>query len=83
MQIVQRTPTCSNDNGAKVNYQIVTGNSPGKLSDKVNVLIADGWIPNGGIAVGSEFVTMDVTVDLYCQAMTKAAVQQESGHDKA
>ncbi len=65
-----------------IEYTIVTEESPGALSAAVNVWIADGWLPLGGVSVSTHHAswenerkgyTESETVETYAQAMTRTA----------
>ena len=52
-------------------YEILDSNSLDKLVTMVNSYIADGWQPQGGIAVYSDNILGSSAETTYCQAMIK------------
>jgi hypothetical protein len=41
-------------------YQVVMALSPAQLTNEVNALINDGWVPTGGIAIVSTDIVREV-----------------------
>jgi hypothetical protein len=55
-------------------YTIATGYGPTHLAQKVNELLAAGWVPVGGLAVEPRNDGMEA---LYSQALTKPDVNKD------
>lgn len=51
-------------------YQIIRSMDDEKLARKVNAAIAEGWVPQGGVAIGCMGPSGDI---YYLQAMIKTA----------
>ena len=56
--------------GHTMKYKLVSTKSATDLTEQVNALIAEGWQPLGGVALGGDALNR-----FFAQAMTKASRQ--------